>query len=202
MGTTGWLDERIHEIGRRGEESAPDFITLDSGDGGSGAAPMPLMDSVGMPVRESLPLLVDKLAAAGLRDRVKVIASGKMIIPSEAAWAFCVGADFVNSARGFMFALGCIQAMRCNSNTCPTGVTTHNERLQRGLDPIDKADRVYQYAKTSVSIAASSRPTGARGRSTSSIRPRSLRRRDERQLDSSKRANARRTSAALRSGWC
>ncbi len=150
MGTAGWVDALIQEIGRRGIESAPDFITLDSGDGGSGAAPMPLIDSVGMPVRESLPLLVDKLEAAGLRERIKVVASGKMIIPSEAAWAFCVGADFVNSARGFMFALGCIQAMRCNSNTCPTGVTTHNERLQRGLDPMDKAERVYHYAKTIV----------------------------------------------------
>ena len=150
MGTAGWVDALIQEIGRRGIESAPDFITLDSGDGGSGAAPMPLIDSVGMPVRESLPLLVDKLEAAGLRGRIKVVASGKMIIPSEAAWAFCVGADFVNSARGFMFALGCIQAMRCNSNTCPTGVTTHNERLQRGLDPMDKAERVYHYAKTIV----------------------------------------------------
>jgi glutamate synthase domain-containing protein 2 len=148
LGSTAWLDELIAEIARRGIESAPDFISLDSGDGGTGAAPMPLMDSVGMIVRESLPLLVDKLAAAGLRRRIKVVASGKMIIPSEAAWAFCVGADFVSSARGFMFALGCIQAMRCNKNTCPTGITTHNPRLQRGLDPTDKAERVYHYAKT------------------------------------------------------
>jgi glutamate synthase domain-containing protein 2 len=148
MGSTGWLDELIAEIGRRGIESAPDFISLDSGDGGTGAAPMPLMDSVGMVARESLPLLVDKLAAAGLRGRIKVIVSGKMIIPSEAAWAFCVGADFVSTARGFMFALGCIQAMQCNKNTCPTGITTHDPRLQRGLDPTDKAERVYHYANT------------------------------------------------------
>jgi glutamate synthase domain-containing protein 2 len=150
LGTTAWLDELIAEIGRRGRESAPDFISLDSGDGGTGAAPMPLMDNVGMVVRESLPLLVDKLTAAGLRGRIKIIASGKMIIPSEAAWAFCVGADFVVTARGFMFALGCIQAMQCNKNTCPTGVTTHNPRLQRGLDPTDKAERVYHYAQTLV----------------------------------------------------
>jgi glutamate synthase domain-containing protein 2 len=70
-----------------------------------------------------------------------------MIIPSEAAWAFCVGADFVQTARGFMFALGCIQALQCNRNTCPTGVTTHNVRLQRGLDPTDKSVRVAQYAR-------------------------------------------------------
>lgn len=146
VGTAGWLDELVAAIARRGTSSAPDFITVDSGDGGSGAAPMPLMDSVGMPIRDSLPLVVDALATAGLRERVRIIASGKMIIPSEAAWAFCVGADFVATARGFMFALGCIQAMQCNRNTCPTGVTTHNARLQRGLDPTDKAVRVAAYA--------------------------------------------------------
>jgi glutamate synthase domain-containing protein 2 len=150
LGTSGWLDELIAEIRRRGSGSAPDFITIDSGDGGTGAAPMPLMDSVGMIIGESLPLLVDKLAAASLRERVKVIASGKMIVPSAAAWAFCAGADFINTARGFMFALGCIQAMQCNKNTCPTGVTTHDPRLQRGLDPTDKAERVYHYARTLV----------------------------------------------------
>jgi glutamate synthase domain-containing protein 2 len=150
LGTAGWLDELVAAIEQRGIESAPDFITIDSGDGGTGAAPMPLMDSVGMVVRESLPLLVDKLTVAGLRERIKIIASGKMIVPSEAAWAFCIGADFVVSARGFMFALGCIQAMQCNKNTCPTGVTTHNRRLQRGLDPTDKAERVFHYARTIV----------------------------------------------------
>lgn len=148
LGGFGWLEELAEEIGRRGLDSAPDFITVDSGDGGSGAAPMPLMDSVGLVVRESLPALVDGLVRAGLRERIKVIASGKMIIPSEAAWAFCIGADFVATARGYMFALGCIQALRCNKNTCPTGVTTHNRRLQRGLDPTDKAERVYHYART------------------------------------------------------
>jgi glutamate synthase domain-containing protein 2 len=148
MGTSAWLDELFAEIHRRGIESAPDFISVDSGDGGTGAAPMPLMDSVGMVIRESLPLLIDGLVGAGLRERIKVIAGGKMVVPSEVAWAFCVGADFVVSARGFMFALGCIQAMQCNKNTCPTGVTTHNRRLQRGLDPTDKAVRVYHYAET------------------------------------------------------
>ena len=145
IGAYGWLDELFEEIHARGLESAPDFITVDSGDGGTGAAPMPLMDNVGLPIRESLPLLVDRLAAHGLRDRIRVIASGKMITPADAAWALCAGADFVVSARGFMFALGCIQALQCNKNTCPTGITTHNKRLQRGLDPVDKAERVYRY---------------------------------------------------------
>ncbi len=147
VGAYGWLDELCEEINRRGPETAPDFITVDSGDGGTGAAPMPLIDNVGLVVRESLPLVVDILKKHGLRDRIKVAASGKMINPSEAAWAFCAGADFVNSARGFMFALGCIQALQCNKNTCPTGITTHNLRLQRGLDPTNKAERVKRYAQ-------------------------------------------------------
>jgi len=147
IGQAAWLEDLVEAILRRGKDSAPDFITVDGGDGGSGAAPMPLMDSVGLPIRESLPLVVDTLAAGGLRDRIRIIASGKMIVPSDAAWAFCVGTDFVATARGFMFALGCIQAMQCNRNTCPTGVTTHNPRLQRGLDPANKAVRVAGYAR-------------------------------------------------------
>ncbi len=103
-----------------------------------------------MPLRESLPLLVDKLNQYGLRERVKVIASDKLITPTDVAWALCMGADFVVSARGFMFALGCIQALQCNRNTCPTGITTHNKRLQKGLDPSDKAIRVASYVRNMV----------------------------------------------------
>jgi glutamate synthase domain-containing protein 2 len=147
IGAYGWLDSLFNEIKRRGDESAPDFITVDSGDGGSGAAPMSLMDNVGMLLRESLPLVVDKLREHGLRERIRVIASGKLINPTEVAWALCTGADFVNSARGFMFSLGCIQALRCNKDTCPTGITTHNPKLQRGLDPANKAVRVANYAR-------------------------------------------------------
>ena len=148
IGAYGWLDELFEEIRVRGIESAPDFITVDSGDGGTGAAPMSLIDSVGLPIKESLPLVVDMLMKHGLRDRIRVVASGKLINPTGAALALCMGADFVNSARGFMFALGCIQALQCNKNTCPTGVTTHNRRLQRGLVPEDKAKRVARYSKT------------------------------------------------------
>ncbi len=147
LGAYGWLDDLAAEIWRRGLASAPDFITVDSGDGGTGAAPMPLIDNVGLVVKESLPMVVDKLVEHGLRDRIRVIASGKMIIPAEAAWAYCAGADVVVSARGFMFALGCIQALQCNKNTCPTGITTHDKRLQRGLDPANKAERVARYAQ-------------------------------------------------------
>ena len=105
------------------------------------------MDNVGLPLHESLPIVIDKLAAHGLRERVRVIASGKMITSSDVAWALCVGAVFVQSARGFMFALGCIRAMRCHKNTCPTGVTTHTPSRQRGLDPHDKAVKVKSYAQ-------------------------------------------------------
>ena len=145
VGAYSWLDQLFEEVWRRGIESAPDFITVDSGDGGTGAAPMPLIDNVGLPVRESLPLVIDILNAHGMRPRIRVIASGKMINPSGVASALCLGADFVISARGFMFALGCIQALQCNRNTCPTGVTTHDKRLQRGLVPEDKAERVRRY---------------------------------------------------------
>jgi glutamate synthase domain-containing protein 2 len=79
-----------------------------------------------------------------------VIASGKLITPAEVAWAMCVGADFVTSARGFMFALGCIQALQCNKNTCPTGITTHKKKLQAGLDPDLKAQRVQNYVENMV----------------------------------------------------
>ena len=147
IGAYGWIDRLCQEIRVRGEQSAPDFITVDSADGGTGAAPMSLMDYMGLPIKESLPLVVDILTRHGLRDRIKVIASGKLITPGEVAWALCAGADFVVSARGYMFALGCIQALQCNRNTCPTGITTHDKSLQRGLDPVDKAERVRRYAQ-------------------------------------------------------
>jgi len=96
---------------------------------------------------ESPPRVIDKISEAGLRDRIKVIASGKLINPAEVAWALCVGADFVTSARGFMFSLGCIQALQCHKNTCPTGITTHDRKLQRGLVAEQKSSRVASYIK-------------------------------------------------------
>lgn len=111
---------------------------------------MSLMDYMGLSIKESLPLAADKLQAYGLKDRIKLIASGKLITPAEVAWALCVGADFVASARGFMFSLGCIQALHCNKNTCPTGITTHNPRLQKGLTPAIKAERVANYVRNMV----------------------------------------------------
>ncbi|MCP5075267.1 MAG: FMN-binding glutamate synthase family protein [Rhodobacteraceae bacterium] len=146
----GPLREFLEEVKSRGIETAPDFITVDSGDGGTGASPMPLMDLVGLTIRESLPMVADLLQETGLRDRIRLIASGKLINPGDVAWAIAAGADFVTNARGFMFSLGCIQAMKCNKNTCPTGITTHDPRFQKGLVPQVKYEKVTNYAKNIV----------------------------------------------------
>lgn len=137
----------MQTIKKRGEAFAPDFITIDGGEGGTGAAPMPLIDLVGMSVRESLPLAADLRNEAGLKDRIRLVASGKLVNPGDVAWALAAGADFITSARGFMFSLGCIQSLKCNKNTCPTGITTHDPRLQKGLVVEDKDERVARYAQ-------------------------------------------------------
>ncbi|PCI47092.1 MAG: FMN-binding glutamate synthase family protein [Thalassobium sp.] len=147
LGDVDWIRDLCREIQRRGPESAPDFITLDGAEGGTGAAPQSLIDYMGLPIGQALPMLVDALDEFDLRPRIRVIASGKLLTPDKVAWAICVGADFAVTARGFMFALGCIQALQCNKNTCPTGITTHNPQLQRGLVPADKAERVAHFAK-------------------------------------------------------
>ena len=145
----GWdfINELCDAVLRRGREYAPDFLAIDGAEGGSGAAPQTLMDHMALPISEALPRVVDSLIQADLKSRVCVIASGKLVTSARAAWALCVGADFVVTARGFMFSLGCIQALRCHTNTCPTGVTTHNRRLQRGLVVEEKYLRVANYAR-------------------------------------------------------
>jgi glutamate synthase domain-containing protein 2 len=144
----GWrfMNEMADIVHRRGLEFAPDFLAIDGGEGGSGAAPQALADHMSLSIEEALPRVVDALIESGLRERVRVIASGKLVTSARAAWALCVGADFVNTARGFMFSLGGIQALRCHQNTCPTGVTTHNKRLQRALVVDEKYLRVANYA--------------------------------------------------------
>ena len=145
----GWafMNELCDEVARRGLDYAPDFLAIDGGEGGSGAAPQTLADHMSLPIAEALPRVIDALIEAGLKERVRVIAAGKLVTSARAAWALCVGADFVNTARGFMFALGCIQSLRCHQNTCPTGVTTHNRRLQRGLVVEEKYLRVANYCR-------------------------------------------------------
>ena len=108
---------------------------------------MPLMDLVGLPIRDALVRMVDLRDRAGLKDRIRIVASGKLVNPGDVAWAICAGADFVTSARGFMFSLGCIQALKCNKNTCLTGITTHDPRFQKGLVVEDKFKKVSLYAK-------------------------------------------------------
>jgi glutamate synthase domain-containing protein 2 len=145
FGDDAWLEDLFAAVEKRGHASAPDFITVDGGDGGTGAAPQPLMDNVGLPLREALPMVADALHRHGLKARIRLIASGKLVTPASVAWALAMGADFVQSARGFMFALGCIQALKCNKNTCPTGITTHQKHLVDALDPTEKSVRVANY---------------------------------------------------------
>ena len=110
-------------------------------------APASLAGHMGLPISESLTVLIDTLIEYGLRDRIKVIASVKLITASSVSWALCMGADFVNSARGYIFSLGCIQALRCHKSTCQTGISTHNPWLMHGLDPSNNSIRVYHYVK-------------------------------------------------------
>ena len=146
VGSPDPFRELFDLINKRGPDDAPDFITVDGGEGGTGAAPMPLMDLVGLPIREALPLVADLRDRAGLKERIRLIASGKLMVPGDVAWALAAGADFVTSARGFMFSLGCIQALKCNRNSCPTGITTHDARLQKGLVVEEKFKKVAKYA--------------------------------------------------------
>ncbi len=128
-------------------EHCPDYVHIDGGEGGTGAAPAALADYVGMPITQALPLVAEARARHGLQDRIRLMAAGKLITPDKVAWALCMGADFVMSARGFMFSLGCIQAMKCGSGQCPTGVTAVDPKLISGLDPTDKGVRVARYAE-------------------------------------------------------
>ncbi|MEM9585349.1 MAG: FMN-binding glutamate synthase family protein [Pseudomonadota bacterium] len=150
FGAAAPLKDLFETIRRRGIDAAPDFITLDGGEGGTGASPLPLMDLVGVTIREALPEVAGLLREYGLKDRIRLIASAKLMVPGDVAWALAAGADFVTSARGFMFSLGCIQAMKCNKNTCPTGITTHDPRFQKGLVPRDKNKKVTLYAQNIV----------------------------------------------------
>jgi glutamate synthase domain-containing protein 2 len=146
VGEAGFLDAWFSDCVLH-PEGCPDYIQVDGGEGGTGAAPAPLIDYVGMPITLALPMVAEARDRHGLKQRIRIVGSGKLITPDKVAWALCMGADFVSSARGFMFSLGCIQAMKCGSGRCPTGVTSSQEKLISGLDPADKAVRVARYAK-------------------------------------------------------
>jgi len=128
----------------------PDFITVDGAEGGTGAAPMEFSDFVGTPLNEGLSFVHNALVGAGVRDRIRVIASGKVHTGFQIATKVALGADMCNAARAMMFAIGCIQAMRCNSNQCPTGVATQDPELVAGLHVGDKSARVARYHKETV----------------------------------------------------
>jgi glutamate synthase domain-containing protein 2 len=123
----------------------PDFIVIDGSEGGTGAAPVEFIDHVGTPMRDGLRLVHTTLIGAGLRSQIKLGASGKIISAFDITRACAIGADWCNSARGFMFAVGCIQARTCHTDLCPTGVATQDEMRQKALDPEDKAHRVFHY---------------------------------------------------------
>ena len=123
----------------------PDFIVVDGAEGGTGAAPLEFSDHMGMPLQEALRLVHNTLVGAGLRDSIHVGASGKIVSAFDMARALALGADWCNSARGFMFALGCIQAQTCHSGNCPTGVTTQDPTRQMALVVPSKAERVHNF---------------------------------------------------------
>ena len=128
----------------------PDFVTVDGGEGGTGAAPLEFSNSLGMPAREAWLLVHNALVGAGLRDRVRLFAAGKIITGFHMIRAMALGADGCFSARAMMLALGCIQALRCNANVCPTGVATQNVALYRGLDVPLKTQRIHRYHRATI----------------------------------------------------
>ncbi|MFJ4030860.1 MULTISPECIES: FMN-binding glutamate synthase family protein [Streptomyces] len=159
------------------EGVTPDFIVVDGAEGGTGAAPLEFADHLGMPLTEGLITVHNALTGAGLRDRIRVGASGKVATGSDLVKRLLMGADYTNAARSMMFAVGCIQAQRCHTNRCPTGVTTQDPRRARALDVTDKSDRVRRYQEATVrsaqQIMAAMGVTDPRD-----LRPEMLRRRD------------------------
>lgn len=128
----------------------PDFIVVDGSEGGTGAAPIEFSDYIGTPLREGLRFVHNSLIGAGLRQQIKIGASGKMISAFDIASTFALGADWVNSARGFMFAVGCIQAQSCHTNQCPVGVATQDQDRQKAIDVPTKAERVFNFHKNTL----------------------------------------------------
>ena len=131
-----------------------DFVVVDGGEGGTGAAPLEFSDSMGAPLIEGLLVVQNALVGAAIRDRIRIGASGKLVSASAIVAAMALGADWCNSARAFMMAVGCIQAQRCHTNRCPVGVTTQDAKLQRALVVPDKAERVHHFHKNTVHAVA------------------------------------------------
>jgi glutamate synthase domain-containing protein 2 len=154
----------------------PDFIVIDGAEGGTGAAPLEFTDHIGMPMREGLNFVHNALIGCGLRDRIRLGASGKIASAFDIARAMALGADWCNSARGFMFALGCIQSLSCHTDHCPTGVATQDPLRQRALVVTDKAARVAMFHDST--LRALSEVVAAAGLDhPNQLRPRHLSRR-------------------------
>jgi glutamate synthase domain-containing protein 2 len=132
----------------------PDFIVIDGGEGGTGAAPAELSNHVGLPLADGLSFVHNALVGAGLRDRIRLGASGKLVTAYDLCRVFAIGADYALSARSFMFAVGCIQSRTCHSNNCPTGVATQDPLRQRALDVDDKAVRVANFHRNTLRALA------------------------------------------------
>ena len=129
-----------------------DFIVVDGGEGGTGAAPTDLSDSMGMPLREGLIIARNALVGTRLKGKIKLATSGKVSSGAHIAINAAMGADWCNAARAFMFSLGCIQSMRCHTDTCPTGVATQSPARQRGLVVSEKAERVARFHKATIDV--------------------------------------------------
>jgi len=123
----------------------PDFVVVDGNEGGTGAAPLEFMDHLGMPMREGVNFVHNALIGINARDRIRIGAAGKIATAFDMARAMAIGADWCNSARGFMFSLGCIQSLSCHTDRCPTGVTTQDPSRNRALVVPHKIERVYNY---------------------------------------------------------
>lgn len=132
----------------------PDFIVVDGKEGGTGAAPLEFANHIGMPLVEGLSFVVNTLVGAGLRDQIMIGAAGKLVTAFDLARAYALGADWVNSARGFMFSIGCVQAQACHTNHCPVGITTQDKIRQRALDVESKSKRVANFHRNTLKAVA------------------------------------------------
>ena len=139
------IAKAMHERAACEPGSLPDFIVVDGAEGGTGAAPAEFIDHVGLPMHEALLLVHNTLVGLDLRERVKVAAAGKITSAFDIARTLALGADWCNAARGYMFALGCIQALQCHTGRCPTGIATQDPGRWKHLDPADKATRVQRF---------------------------------------------------------
>lgn len=135
-------------------QNGPDFISVDGGEGGTGAAPPEYSDSIGLPLEEGLTVVRNFLVGTGLRDKVKLNCAGRITNGFSVVRMIALGADITCAARAFMMSLGCIQALKCNTNHCPTGIATQDKGLQYGLDPYNKANRVFHYHRNTVNAAS------------------------------------------------